>query len=136
MIAALADGTIDAVASDHCPQIDLEKNVEMDRAAPGAIGLELVLGVLLTLVKEKKLSLERAITALTRSPATALAKHDLGRIQEGGHADLVLIDLEKEHALLPSELASKSRNTPMLGRTFRGRAVLTIAGGQITHEAV
>lgn len=135
LIAALADGTIDAVASDHFPQIDLEKNVEMDRAAPGAIGLELVLGVVLALVKENKISLERAISALTRSPATALGRSDLGRIQEGGHADLVLVDLDREWTLV--ELASKSRNTPLYGRAFRGRAVLTIAGGQITHhEAV
>lgn len=134
MIAALAEGTIDAVASDHCPQIELEKNVEMDRAAPGAIGLELVLGVLLALVRNKKLTLERAITALTRAPAEALSRDDLGRIREGGHADLVLIDLERDFALVPAELASKSHNTPLLGRSFKGRPVLTIAAGQITHH--
>jgi dihydroorotase len=135
LIAALADGTIDAIASDHCPQIDLEKNVEMDRAAPGAIGLEHTLGVALALVKEKKLTLERAITSLTRAPAIALNRPDLGRIEEGGHADLVLLDLEREWTLEMSELVSKSHNTPLLGHTFRGRPVLTIAGGQITHEA-
>jgi dihydroorotase len=135
VIAGVADGTIDAVASDHCPQIDLEKNVEIDRAASGAIGLEHTLGVALTLVNKKKLSLERAITALTRAPADVLRRADIGRIQEGGLADLVLIDLERPWKLSRSDLASKSSNTPLLGFDLVGRAIMTIAAGQITHDA-
>jgi dihydroorotase len=133
VVQGLADGTIDCVASDHCPQIDLEKNVEIDRAAPGAIGLECTLGVVLTLVAEKKLALERAIAALTRKPAEALGQEEIGRIAEGGPADLVLIDLEREWKFSRADIASKSANTPLLGGTFKGRAVLTIAGGQVTH---
>lgn len=134
VVAALAEGTIDAVASDHCPQIDLEKNVEIDRAAPGAIALESTLGVVLTLVHEGKLTLERAITALTRAPADALGRTDIGRIVEGGVADLVLIDRDATWTFSRATIASRSGNTPLLGRTFRGRAVLTIAGGKVTYS--
>jgi dihydroorotase len=136
VIAGLADGTIDCVASDHCPQIDLEKNVEIDRAAPGAIGLECTLGVVLTLVAENKIPLDRAIASLTRKPADVLGTRELGRIAEGGPADVVLIDLEREWKFSRADVASKSFNTPLLGRTFKGRAVLTIAGGQVTHAEI
>lgn len=135
VVEGLADGTIDAVASDHSPQIDMEKNVEIDRAAAGAIALELTLSIVLRLVAEKKLTLERAISALTRSPADVLGLSELGRIHVGGPADLVLVDLEQDWTIERSELASKSTNTPLLGQRLVGRAVLTIAGGQLTWQA-
>lgn len=135
LIGGLADGTIDAVASDHVPQIELDKNVEMDRAAPGAIGLELTLGVVLGLVREQHLTLERAIAALTRSPASVLGREELGRIQVGGPADLVLIDLDQEWKLGRPEVASRCTNTPLFGSSFTGRAVLTMAAGRVTYQA-
>jgi dihydroorotase len=135
VIAGLADGTLDAVASDHCPQIDLEKNVEIDRAAAGAIGLECALGVVLTLVHEKKLTLERAIASMTRSPADVLGRTDIGRISVGGPADLVLIDLERDWRFGKEDIASRSLNSPLLGACFHGAAVMTIAAGQITHDS-
>jgi dihydroorotase len=134
MVSALSDGTIDCVASDHCPQIDLEKKVELDRAAPGAIGLETTLAAILALVRAGKLTLERAISTLTRGPAQVLGNQGIGRLQEGGDADLALIDLECEWTFNRSEVRSRSFNTPFLGRTFHGRSVLTIARGDITHE--
>lgn len=134
IIAGVADGTLDAIASDHVPQINLDKNVELDRAATGAVGLETMLAVVLGLVREGRLTLERAISAMTRSPARVLGHPGLGRIAEGGVADLTLIDLEHEWTFSAATSASRAFNSPLLGQTFVGRAVLTLAGGEITHE--
>ncbi len=136
MIYALADGTIDCVASDHTPQTALEKNVELDRAAPGAIGLETTLAVLLGLVRAGRLTLPRAVAVLTRAPAQVLGRKDLGRLREGGLADACLIDLEQTWTFDRGAVRSRSHNSPLLGRRFVGRAVLTVAQGQITHEAL
>ncbi len=134
MIAGLADGTIDCVASDHTPQTELSKKVELDRAAAGAIALESTLGVVLSLVQAGKLTLQRAVSTLTRGPAQVLGRSDLGRIQEGGWADLALIEVASPWTFTRAEIRSRSANTPLLGRTFPGRAVCTVARGQITHE--
>jgi len=134
VVDGLADGTLDAVATDHAPKTRIEKNVELDRAAPGAIGLEVTFGVVSTLVAEGRLSLERAITVLTRAPARILGRSELGRVFEGGPADLVLIDPELRWIFDESQVVSRSRNSPLLGSALRGRAVLTMARGRITYE--
>lgn len=134
MILALADGTVDCVASDHTPRTALEKNVELDRAAAGAIGLETTLPVLLSLVQAGRLTLPRAIAVLTRTPAQILGRKDLGRLREGGVADAALVDLERAWTFDKPEVRSRSTNTPLLGRTFTGRAVMTVARGQVTHD--
>ncbi len=134
VIAGLADGSLDAVASDHDPQTELDKNTEFDRAAPGAIGLESTLGVVLRLVSEGRLTLHRAISVLTRGPAQVLGREDVGRLTEGGRADLTLIDPVVRWSLAPADLASRSRNTPLLGATLVGRADLVIAGGRVTFD--
>lgn len=134
VIEGLSDGTLDAVASDHCPRTELEKNVTFDRAAAGAIGFESALAVLLTLVEDERLTLERAISVLTRGPAEVLGRVDRGRFREGGAADLALIDLEQAWTFDRKEVRSRSSNSPLLGRSFRGRVVLTLAGGVVTHD--
>ncbi len=134
LVNALADGTIDAVASDHNPQIELDKNKELDHAAAGAIGFESALAVVLLLVREKKLTLERAIAVMTRGPANVLGRIDLGRLREDAPGDLVLIDPELGWRLDRDTIVSRCSNTPLLDRSFMGRAVVTIAGGRITHR--
>ena len=136
VVRALADGTLDAVATDHRGQTDLDKNVEFDRAALGAIGLETALGVVLGLVRQGRLTLERAIAVLTRGPARAIGRQDLGRLTESGHADLVLIDLEQAWVFRAADCRSRSRNSPFLGRSFPGRVVWTMAGGQVTFDGL
>ncbi|MEO1337905.1 MAG: amidohydrolase family protein, partial [Myxococcota bacterium] len=135
VVAGLSDGTIDCVASDHNPQMELEKNHEFDRAAAGAITLETTLAVSLSLVRQGKITLERAIATLTRAPAQILGMPELGRIKEGGPADVAIIDLERRWTVTRSQLFSRSHNTPLLGRTFVGRAIMTVVGGKITFEA-
>lgn len=134
LLAGLRDGTIDAVVSDHLARSTLEKNTELDRAAAGSIGLETTLSVVLGLVWGGELTLERAISVLTRGPADVLGMDELGRLVEGGVADMTLIDPELPLSVNPAELRSKSQNTPLLGRAFRGRSVLTIAAGRTTYR--
>lgn len=134
VVDGLADGTLDAVATDHTPRTPLEKNREFDKAEAGAVALETALAVVLTLVHRHQLTLERAITLMTRAPAQVLGRSDLGRLTEGGHADVVLIDASHEWSVDPRTFASRSQNTPLAGAGLRGRATLTMVRGQVTHE--
>ena len=134
MILGLADGTLDAVATDHLPQNGLDKNTEFDRAAAGAIGLESSLGIILGLVAERRLTIERAISAMTRGPARVLGREDLGRLKKGGVADLILLERDERRIFSLADIASKSCNSPWLGRELFGRVILTMAAGEITYQ--
>jgi dihydroorotase len=130
---ALADGTIDCVATDHAPHGILDKNVELAEAAPGMIGLELCVPLLLELVREGVIPLSRLVDALTAAPAK-IAGLPAPRLKEGARADLVLVDPDATWTVDPTRLRSKSRNTPFSGRTVRGRVALTVCDGRIVHE--
>jgi dihydroorotase len=132
--AALADGTIDAIATDHAPHSSLEKECEFSEASPGMIGLELVIPVLLGLVREGALPLARLVDALTRAPSRVVAI-EAPSIREGAVAEIVLVDPEAVFVVDPARLRSKSRNTPWLGATLTGRVLLATAGGRVTFEA-
>jgi dihydroorotase len=130
--AAIADGTIDAVATDHAPHAVEEKEAEFDASPPGTIGLETALAAILTdLVEPAALSLSRAIEALSTAPARILgASAHGGPIQPGRPANLVLFDPAAEWSVEPP-FASKSRNSTFLGRRLRGRVVHTILRGEL-----
>jgi dihydroorotase len=130
---ALADGTIDCIATDHAPHGILDKNVEMAEAAPGMIGLELCLPLLLGLVREGVLPLGRLVDALTAAPARVVGL-EAPRIREGARADLVLIDARARWTIDPARLWSKSRNTPFAGRAVEGRVAMTLCEGRVVHE--
>jgi dihydroorotase len=129
---ALADGTIDAIATDHAPHSSLEKDLEFKEAAPGIIGLELVVPLLLDLVRQQQLSLARFVDALTRAPAR-IAGLRAPSLRQGAPAELCLIDPARAFAIAPARLRSKSKNTPFLGKTVKGKVLLTTASGKITH---
>lgn len=131
---ALADGTIDAIATDHAPHSPLEKDCEMESASPGMIGLELVVPVLLELVKNGTLSLARFIDALTRSPASIVSL-EAPQLVEGARAELTMIDPDVEHIVSPLSLRSKSKNTPFIDRAYRGRVELTLLGEDLAFAA-
>jgi dihydroorotase len=131
---ALADGTIDAIATDHAPHGALDKQVELAEAAPGMIGLELCLPLLLGLVRDGVLPLARLVDALTRAPARIVGLEPPG-IRLGGRADLVMIDPQAQWTIDPALFKSKSRNTPFSGRKVTGRVLLTMCEGRIVHEA-
>jgi dihydroorotase len=131
---ALADGTIDCIATDHAPHGVLDKHVELAEAAPGMIGLELCLPLLLGLVRDGVLTLERLIDALTAAPAR-VAGLEVPRIRDGARADLVLVDPAARWTIDPARLLTKSRNTPFVGRQVQGRVDMTVCDGRIVHEA-
>jgi dihydroorotase len=131
---ALADGTIDAIATDHAPHSVLEKDCEFAEASPGMIGLELALPVLLELVRQGTLPLARLVDALTRAPAR-IAGLKAPTIAPGAVAELCLVDPERAWTVEPARLRSKSANSPFMGRAVRGRVLMTLAGGSVVFEA-
>ena len=138
VLAALLDGTADAVATDHAPHTEVDKAVEFGLAANGISGIETALGVLLAAVDAGRLPLARAIAALTVGPAAVLGSRSRrGRpgLSEGSPADLVVFDRADSWTVGAAELRSRGRNSPLLGRTLPGRVLLTIADGRIAHEA-
>lgn len=130
---ALADGTIDCIATDHAPHSELDKNVELAQSAPGMIGLELCVPVLLGLVRQGVLPLRRLVEALTSAPARLVGLQP-PTLREGARADLVLIDPRARWTVEPGQLQTKSFNTPFAGRTVEGQVAMTMCGGQIVFE--
>jgi dihydroorotase len=126
--AALADGTIDAIATDHAPHPPESKEAPLDQAPPGMLGLETALALAIT---ELDMPLADIIAALSWKPAAIARIGDRhGRpIAAGEPANLTVIDPTAEWTIVPVKLASKSRNTPYAGRTVRGRARHTILDG-------
>lgn len=131
--AALADGTIDAIATDHAPHSSLEKDCEFAEASPGMIGLELVVPVLFDLVRSGAISLARLVDALTRAPAK-IASIEAPALREGRRAELCVIDTERSFTVDRASLRSKSLNTPFLGKTFTAAISLTLAGGRVVFD--
>jgi dihydroorotase len=142
-LAALLDGTADAVATDHAPHTIVDKEVEFGRASNGISGIETALGVLLALVDAGKLPLATAIAALTNGPASVarswsgVAATPAARFRglvEGATADLVVFDRADRWLVTEGTLRSKGKNSPLLGRELSGRVLLTIAGGRLAYE--
>ncbi|WP_042356310.1 dihydroorotase [Bacillus rubiinfantis] len=134
LIDGLLDGTIDFIATDHAPHTTEEKQLGMELAPFGIVGLETAFPLLYTyLVKGNILTLEQLISFLTRKPAQAFGL-PYGRIEVGAHADLVLIDLAEERLINSLEFFSKGKNTPFNGWKCSGWPVMTIYNGQIVWE--
>ncbi|MFA5889376.1 MAG: dihydroorotase [Actinomycetota bacterium] len=129
--AALIDGTLDCVATDHAPHPQDDKEREFDQAPCGMLNLETALSVMLTDLPG--LSLTRLIEVMSTRPARirSLTGHG-GPVVPGAPAHLVVFDPAAEWTVVPRELASKSRNTPFAGRTLRGKVVHTLFGGRFT----
>jgi dihydroorotase len=129
----LADGTIDAIATDHAPHAVEEKEAEFDAAPPGTIGLETALAVILTeLVAPGHLSFGRAIEALSAAPARILGAADHGGpLEPGRPANLLLLDPDATWTVEPP-FVSKARNSAFLGRTLVGRVRATMLRGTFT----
>jgi dihydroorotase len=137
-LEALADGTADAVATDHAPHREVDKAVEFGAAANGISGIETALGVLLAAVDSGRLPLLRAIEALTTGPASVLNGQLRRRrpgLIEGEPADLVVFDRSATWTVTEAGLRSKGKNSPLLGRDLSGQVLLTVAGGRVAYEA-
>ncbi len=130
----LADGTIDAIASDHAPHTVEEKEVEYELAASGMVGLETSLALSFTeLVLPGILALAQLVERMSYGPARILGL-DWPGIAPGAEANITVLDPDEEFVVDPASFASRSRNTPFGGRRLRGAVVATIARGGLVHE--
>ena len=134
-LAALADGTADAIATDHAPHTEVDKHVEFGWAVNGISGIETALPVVLAAVDAGRLPLARAVEALTTGPARILGERQGVRpgLREGEPADLVVVDRSATWPVTGASLRSNGNNTPLLGRELRGVVRLTLAGGRVAH---
>lgn len=143
--AALADGTLDALVSDHNPVADDMKNLPFGEAEPGATGLELLLSLALRWGRDSDVPLARALATVTAGPVRVLGEALLslagsaGRLVEGGVADLCLFDPGEDWAVAPERLLSQGRHTPFAfensGMALPGRVRATLVAGTLAHEA-
>jgi dihydroorotase len=133
---ALADGTIDIIATDHAPHSENDKDVEFDQAPFGIIGLETSLGLALKLVEEKVFTLSDLVKKMSLGPAQILGV-DRGHLAEGAVADLTVIDPNLEWVVEKDKLESKSKNSPFLGWRLKGRATdVFVEGRQVLKNGM
>jgi dihydroorotase len=131
----LVDGTIDVIATDHAPHAREDKEVELQDAAFGMVGLETAVPLVITnLVKTGVMELGKAIAKLTIDPARALGIN-AGTLAEGAPADITIIDTESVNVVRSSDFRSMGRNTPFEGFKLVGKVAATIVGGEIVHGA-
>ena len=133
LLAGLADGTVDAIATDHAPHEAALKDVEFDRAPFGITGFETALGLALEqLVHTGRVPLMRVVELFASGPARVLGLER--NIAAGQPADLTIFSLDRQWTFRAAESASKSRNSPFDGRTFKGGPVATVVGGRFVHR--
>ncbi len=134
VIAGLADGTIDVIASDHAPHAKEKKMQELDQAPFGVIGLETSLAVVITeLIEPGHLDWPTVLRKMTVNPARILGIPK-GTLQLGADADITIIDPKARWTVDPSKFLSKSSNTPFAGRELTGRADLVMVGGRVKFQ--
>jgi dihydroorotase len=140
LIAALKEGVIDAIATDHAPHTKADKSGDFASAAFGISGLETALGSVMSLVHRGEIDLSTLIARLSTGPAQTLprirelAGGDVGTLQVGALADVTIFDPDAEWVVVPVQFASKGRNTPLGGETLKGKVMATICGGRIVYK--
>lgn len=138
--AALADGTIDALVSDHCPVDEDAKVLPFAEAEPGATGVELLLALAVKWSQDQSVPLVRALEVVTAAPARVLGgalgtlQASLGQLVDGGVADLCVVNPQAAWTVGASELASQGKSTPFNGYELPARVQLTVVGGHIAFE--
>ncbi len=131
--AGLADGTIDAICSDHTPVDDDGKQLPFAEAEPGATGLELLLPLTLQWAQQAKQPLASALSRITVAPARILGV-DAGHLAQGAPADVCVFDPEAWWIVEAQALKSQGKNTPFLGLEVPGKVRYTLVAGQFVHE--
>lgn len=136
MLAGIADGTVDCIATDHAPHAAHEKEQEFERAPNGITGLETALGLSLKLLQqERKLSLSRIIRLLSTQPANVLSLKGRGSLALGSFADVVIFNPSEQWTFHAAESKSKSKNTPFNGWTLPGKIRFTVSEGNVVYRA-
>jgi dihydroorotase len=131
---ALADGTIDCIATDHAPHSPLEKDCEFQAAAVGINGLELAMPLLFDLAHKGVVSPMRLADALSTAPTKLIPDLEAGTLRPGARADVAVFDPTVRWRVTKEALRSRSHNTPWLGKEVVGAVVLTLVAGRIVHE--
>jgi dihydroorotase len=131
---ALADGTIDCVATDHAPHSPLEKECEFAAASVGINGLETAIPMLMSLAVDGHVRPLRMVEALSTAPARLLPDVEAGSLREGARADVTVVDPGRRWTVRAEALRSRSHNTPLLGREVVGSVEMTIVAGAVVHE--
>jgi dihydroorotase len=134
LAAALADGTIDCVVSDHTPVDEDQKLLPFAEAEPGATGLELLLPLALKWGMQRKLTLAQTLARITSEPARVLGVAS-GRIEAGAPGDLVLFEPDAAWRVTSAALKSQGNNSPFLGMELAGRVRATVVDGHVVYEA-
>jgi len=129
----LADGTLDAIATDHAPHAVHEKDLEFTLAPPGMIGFETALAVVLDLVREGDLTPLELVRRLSTNPARIL-KRAAGSLAPGSPGDVAVVDPERHWTYDPAKGYSKSRNSPWAGKALIGRVLLTFVAGKLVYD--
>jgi dihydroorotase len=133
--AGLTDGTIDCIVTDHAPHTHEDKEVEYDAAPPGIIGLETAFALALKeLVTPRLLTLPQLVDKMSAAPARIMGLANKGAIAVGKDADITILDLDKEWKVTKEDIVSKSKNTPFMGWTLKGRVSATICSGKIVYQ--
>ncbi len=136
IMVALADGTVDAIATDHAPHATHEKQIEFERASFGITGLETALALAITkLNREHKIPLTRIVELFTAGPARVFDLRARGSLTKGNFADVAIFDPKKRWTFEAAKSRSMSYNTPFDGWQFTGKVVATIVGGKIVYRA-
>src|SRR5438477_3870584 len=136
LLAALADGTVDAIATDHAPHAPHEKIIEFERAAFGITGLETALGLAITILHSRqKILLARIVELFSSGPARVVDLRGRGTLLRGSHADVTIFDPKKRWIFDAAKSRSKSHNTPFDGWQLTGKVVATIVAGRIVHRS-
>jgi len=134
LLAGLADGTVDAIATDHAPHEPAIKDVEFDKAPFGILGFETAIGLALEqLVHTNRIQLMRIVELFTTGPARVLGKDR--KLAPGEPADITIFSLDRPWTYHVKESPSKSRNSPFDGRTFKGGPAATIVAGKLVHRS-
>lgn len=134
VIEGLADGTLDAIATDHAPHHRDEKELEFDKASNGIVGLETSLALGVThLVKTGKLSMSQLIQKMSSNPAKIIGI-DRGTLGVGKAADIVIFDVDTEFSVDVNRFASKGKNSPYHGAKLFGQVETTVCGGKIVYQ--
>ena len=135
LVEAVADGTLDMIATDHAPHAQMEKDLEFDRAPFGVIGLETAFAAAYTsLVASGRMSLVDLVLRMTLAPARRFGLEG-GKLAAGCPASFAVLHPDERWRVKPDDLRSRSRNSPFLGRTLRGRVVATVYRGHLVHHA-
>jgi dihydroorotase len=135
ILAAIKDGTIDAIATDHAPHHTDEKNLEFDRAPFGITGLETAIGLAFEkLVHTGTIDLQRLVELFSTNPARIFNLKNRGTLKTGSIADVTILDPDLKWTYRVSETKSKSKNSPFDGWQFTGAAIATIVGGRIVYR--